>query len=270
LSEALPDWAPPGMGATTPSTARMYDYFLGGVHNFAIDRELARKVLEVVPDVTEIVQANRGFLHRAVRHLVAAGVRQFIDIGSGMPTEGNVHETALREDPTCRVLYVDHDPDAVEQCRRLLTGIANVGVLQADLRRPREILESGELATLIDLTQPVAVLMVAVLHFIREEEHPEDLVHQFYAALAPGSHLVISELTSDSRQAEWDQAVKLYDAASDPLVRRSRGQVQKIFGNWSLIEPGLVWVPEWRPDWPDAVGLDPSENAIVAAVAVKK
>jgi SAM-dependent methyltransferase len=269
LSEPLPDWAPEGIDLTTPSAARLYDYYLGGAHNFGVDRELAQKVLAVVPDLPIIAQANRAFLHRAVRYLIDQGVRQFIDIGSGIPTEGNAHETAQRYAPDSTILYVDHDPVAVVHSEHLLKDTPNAQVLQADLRRPQDILASAELSDLIDLSQPVGLLMVAVLHFVTEDERPEKLIGQFHDALVPGSYLAISQVASDSRPAEGQAVSQLYESAADPLVRRSLPRIRELFDGWDLVDPGLVRVPEWRPDWPDDVGPETSSNPIIAAVGRK-
>ena len=269
MVEPLPDWAPAGLDLTIPSAARMYDYFLGGAHNFGVDRELARKVLQAIPSASLAVQANRAFLHRAVRYLTAQGIRQFIDIGSGIPTEGNVHETAQHEAADARVLYVDHDPVAVVHSELILSGNPNATVIQADLRRPDDILGSAELGKLIDLSQPVAVLMVAVLHFVSAEEHPVTLIDRFRDRVAPGSYLAISHLTADGRQASAQTAAGLYQSASDPMFLRNRDQVQELFTGWDLVEPGLVWVSQWRPEWPDDVGADPAASYVYAGLAQK-
>ena len=267
--ESLPDWAPRDVDLTVASPARMYDYFLGGAHNFGVDRELAHKVLEISPGTPMVAQANRAFLHRAVRFLVAQGVRQFIDIGSGIPTVGNVHETAQAEDARSRVLYVDHDPVAVAHSELILDGDRTARVLQADLRQPEQILNAPQLDELIDLSEPVVVLMVAVLHFVSEADHPIELIDQFRDAVVPGSYLVISHVTDEGRVSQGQRVKDLYRSAADPITLRSRSRIQELFTGWDLVEPGVVWVPEWRPNWPDEVGPDPSSSTILGAVARK-
>jgi SAM-dependent methyltransferase len=267
--EPLPDWAPENADVTKASAARMYDYYLGGAHNFAVDRELARMALALVPDGQLIAQANRAFLHRAVQYLLAQGVRQFIDIGSGIPTAGNVHEIAQREAPESRVLYVDHDPVAVAHSELILHGNRGARVLHADLRRPEEIIDAPMLAELLDLSQPVGVLMVAVLHFVSESDRPDDAIKQFRDLVSPGSYLAISQGTGESRTAETKQAAELYRSTDTPVTFRSREQVRELFQGWELVEPGVVWVSEWRPDWPDDVGSDPAFTSLAAAVGRK-
>jgi S-adenosyl methyltransferase len=269
MVESVPDWTPEGVDLTTPSAARMYDYYLGGAHNFGVDREAARKVLALYPDGQLIIQANRAFLHRAVRYLIAQGVRQFIDIGSGIPTVGNVHETAQREAPESRVLYVDHDSVAVAHSELILQDHPRARVLQADLRRPKDILNSPELRDLIDLSQPVGVLMVAVLHFITENENPEEAITSFREAIVPGSYLVVSHATSGDREDKAKEVAEVYEKTADPLTHRSHERVSELFQGWELVEPGVVWLPEWRPDWADEVGPNPASSSFIAAVGRK-
>jgi hypothetical protein len=249
-----PDWVPPTIDIEQPSAARMYDYFLGGSHNFAIDRELANRVLEIGPNAPMVAQLNRAFLRRAVRYLVDHGVRQFIDLGSGIPTAGNVHEIAQAIEPATRVVYVDLDPVAVAHCRYLLAGNPTVAALQDDLRRPDRIMDSPEVGKLIDPTEPAALMMVSVLHFIQDEEDPAGIVERFRQRLAPGSYLVISHATQESRPSEAANATKLYARTGTPLRLRTRAEVARLFGGFDLVEPGLVWLPEWHPDAPDEVG----------------
>jgi hypothetical protein len=269
VNEPLPDWSLTEIDLTKPSAARIYDYCLGGAHNYGADRELARKILQQVPDGPLIAQANRAFLHRAVRYLVRQGIRQFIDIGSGIPTEGAVHETAQREAPDARVLYVDRDPLASGRTQLIIGSDPHVRVLRADLRRPADILGSRQCRELIDLDRPVAVLMVAVLHFVAEDDAPAALVEQFRDAIAPGSYLVISHSSSDARPEEGQRVSALYRGADDQLVPRSRARIGELLTGWDLVEPGLVWLSEWHPDWPDQVGDDPSATAFAAAVGRK-
>ena len=268
--EPLPDWAPADVDLTTASAARMYDYYLGGAHNFGIDREMAAKALAVYPDGRLIAQANRAFLHRAVRYLVGAGVRQFIDLGAGIPTAGSVHETAAAEGVEgVRVLYVDHDPVAVAHSELILGDRPDVRVLRGDLRHPEPILDSPELAQVIDLSRPVGVLMLAVMHFIPEDEQPGELIARFRERVAGGSYLVMSHAASDTRQNEAGKVIALYRSSADPLTYRSRQQVRDLFTGWDLVEPGVVWGPQWHPDWPDEVGAEPSRMGFAAAVGRK-
>lgn len=269
VPEQVPDWAPEGVDLTRASAARMYDYYLGGAHNFAVDRELAGQALALIPDGQLIAQANRAFLHRAVRYLLSQGVRQFIDIGAGIPTAGNVHEVAQKEDPEARILYVDHDPVAVAHSELILRDNPLARVLKADLRRPNEILQAPVLTELLDLSQPVGVLMVAVLHFVSDADRPQDTIARFRDLVCPGSYLVISQGTSEGRQAELAKVQEVYRATSTPLTYRTRDEVRALFDGWDLVEPGVVWVPQWRPDWPDDVGADPSSSQAAAAVGLK-
>jgi len=269
MTDPLPDWAPRDIDLSKPSPARMYDYYLGGAHNFAVDRELAAKALELVPDGPLLMQANRAFLHRAVRYLIDQGIRQFIDIGSGIPTKGNVHETVQAAVPSGegRVLYVDHDPVAVAHSDLILgDDHPNVKVLQADLRRPHDILNSAQRRELIDLDQPVAVLMVAVLHFIPESDRPEELIAHFRDAVVPGSYLVVSHGTAENQPATAARLAQVYQSATDQPTYRSRSRVRELFEGWELVDPGVVWVPQWRPDWPDDAEGGPTVMRWAAAV----
>jgi hypothetical protein len=272
MTDSMPHWAQ-GIDLSRPSAARMYDYYLGGAHNFGIDREVARKALELVPDGPLLMQANRAFLHRAVRHLVDQGIDQFIDIGSGIPTRGNVHETVEQALPggTGRVLYVDRDPVAIAHSELILgDSQPQVKVLQADLRNPQHILQSTQRRGLIDLSRPVGILMVAVLHFIPESDRPEHLIRQFHDAVVPGSWLVMSHGTAERQPERAAQIAKLYESATDQPTYRSRSRVRELFDGWDVVEPGVVWVQDWRPDWPDdAELLQATTNPWAAAVGRK-
>jgi S-adenosyl methyltransferase len=263
--ESSPEWVPETVDLTRPSAARMYDYYLGGAHNFGVDRELANKILALFPDGPLIAQANRAFLHRAVRFMLDEGVHQFLDIGSGIPTEGNVHEIAQQATPDARVLYVDNDPVAVAHGELLLRGNTQAGVLQADIRRPQEILDAPALGEVLDLTRPVGVLMIAVLHFVAPEDKPEVLIGRLRELLPPGSFLAISHGTGMGRTANFAAAKELYKTAA-PITFRSHDDVRALFDGWDLVEPGVVWLPEWRPSWPDEVGDDPASTMLAAAV----
>lgn len=260
--------APSELDFTRPNVARMYDYYLGGKDNFAVDREAAEKAIAAAPVAAEMAVENRAFLGRAVRSLAESGIRQFIDIGTGLPTMGNVHEVAHQVAPEARVVYVDYDPVVVAHARALLMEHDRTTIIQADMREPEVILEHRDLRRLIDLGEPVAVLMVAVLHFVTEEEDPSRIVTRFRDAMAPGSHLVISH-ASDIRP----EAMRLVEAyrnarATAPVVLRKRAQIESLFDGFELVEPGLVRLPEWRPDTPGNV-RNPERIWILAGVGRK-
>lgn len=242
------EWIPPEVDNQRPSVARVYDFLLGGDHNFASDRDLATGLLRVEPQARELAQANRAFLRRAVRTIAASGVDQFIDIGSGIPTQGNVHEVAQGVNPEARVVYVDNDDVAVAHSRTILAGNDRAAVVQADMRRPREILADDGVTGLIDFTRPVAFLLVAALHLVKPEEDPASIVAALREAGAPGSHLVVSHLTYEAEPGKTAAIGKLYDRATSPAVARSHAEILRFFDGWDLLDPGLVYVPVWRPD----------------------
>ncbi|WP_430499385.1 SAM-dependent methyltransferase [Micromonospora trifolii] len=234
---------------TRPNVARMYDYFLGGSHNFPADRAAADRVLEIFPETGVAAQTNRHFLRRAVRYAAEQGVRQFLDIGAGLPTQDAVHEVVRAVAPDARVVYVDYDEVAVGHARQLLTGVPGTAVVQGDLRRPDELLAHPDVRATLDLDQPVAVLLLAVLHFVPDHDDPWAAIARLRAATAPGSHLVLSHLTLDGippELAERGQAV--YRNSSAPLVPRTRAETARFFAGYDLVEPGLVATTRWRPD----------------------
>ncbi|MEU9376219.1 SAM-dependent methyltransferase [Streptomyces sp. NPDC048255] len=250
-----PAWAPPGIDISVPSVSRIYDYYLGGSHNFEVDRQAARRAMEFMPGLPKIMQANRAFMRRAVRHAVAEGVTQFLDIGSGIPTFGNVHEIARAASPEARVVYVDHDPVAVAHSQAVLGGDERTGVVAADLRKPQDILNSPEVRQLLDLGRPVALLLVAVLHFLEDADEPYAAVAQLRDELAPGSLLILTHASYEGiplTEAEVGGTVGVYRDIRNPLVMRSRQQVSRFFDGFELLEPGLVAMPNWRPDAPEA------------------
>jgi SAM-dependent methyltransferase len=252
-----------------PSAARIYDYLLGGSHNFAADRDVAHKAIAAMPDVPVQAQANRAFLRRAVQYLSAAGIDQFLDIGSGIPTLGNVHEVAQRANAGARVGYVDLDPVAVAHGRALLTGDDRTAVIQEDIRRPDRILGHPELRAVLDLDRPVAVLLMAILHVIPDADDPVGLVARLRDALVPGSYLAIAHGTDESRPAEAEELRRLSEKTATPLTLRTRAGVTRLFAGWDLVEPGLVWAPEWHPDSPDDVGAHPELSSNLVGVGRK-
>ena len=240
---------PDGIDVTVPSVARMYDYLLGGKDNFAADREAAAKLLAIVPDAQKVARNNRDFMVRAVRFLAEAGVSQFIDLGTGIPTSPNVHEIARKIVPGARVVYVDHDPVVLAHSRALLATDDGVIAVKADFRESAEVLADPGVTRLIDFSRPVAVLILSVLHFIGDDENPGGIVSGFADRLTPGGYLVISAITSENLdQGIADGASDLYRAARTPAVARSRAQIQEFFTGFELEEPGLVKTVDWRPD----------------------
>jgi O-methyltransferase involved in polyketide biosynthesis len=246
---------PEGVDPTVPSVARIYDYLIGGKDNYAADRTAAQRFIDLVPEVPKIARANRDFLVRGVRFLAEAGVRQFIDLGAGIPTSPNVHEVARQAQPDARVVYVDHDPVVLAHGRALLATDDGVAVIRADLREPDQVLSDPAVIKLIDFSQPVAVLLLSVLHFIAEEEEPARIVAGYRDHLSPGGYLVLTTGSSEGGQnPETDRRLReLYRSAGTPLVGRSARQVMEYFAGCELEEPGLVPLAEWRPDnWAQA------------------
>jgi O-methyltransferase involved in polyketide biosynthesis len=229
------------------NVARMYDYYLGGYHNFAVDREAAEKILAIFPDTPAAARTNRRFLQRAVRYLAQeAGIRQFLDIGAGLPTQGNVHEHV---DGGGRVVYVDNDPVAVAQARTLVDGDERVSVALADLRDPESLLADPRVRDHLDFDRPIAVLLVSILHFVPDAAEPARLIARLRDATAPGSHLAVSHLTLDGvAAAPVQQGQQVYRRANAPIVPRTRADILCLFEGYDLVEPGLVWLGDWRPD----------------------
>lgn len=231
--------------------ARVYDYLLGGKDNFAADREAAEKLIELSPGTREGVRAHRAFLGRAVRYLAEAGVAQFLDIGTGIPTQGNTHEIAQQVNPEARVVYVDNDPIVLVHGRALLTGspAGRTTVIEADLRQPDVILSHPETRAVIDFTRPVAIVLAGVLHFITDQEDPHAAVEHYKNAVPAGSHLLLSHITLDfAPQVRKEDFTKPYDKSSAPMVPRTHAEVTRFFDGWNVVDPGVVEVVDWRPD----------------------
>ncbi|MCF4136002.1 SAM-dependent methyltransferase [Streptomyces sp. Tue 6430] len=246
-----PAWAPRSIDISVPSVSRIYDYYLGGSHNFEVDREAARRAMEFMPGLPKIMQANRAFMRRAVRYAADSGITQFLDVGSGIPTFGNVHEVAQAARPGARVVYVDHDPVAVAHSQVVLGENPDAGVVAADLLKPREILTSPQVEQLIDLERPVALLLVAILHFVEDTDDPYAAVAELSAALAPGSLLVLTHASYEGiplPQGRAEGAVDVYKDIRNPLVMRSRDEIARFFEGYDMVEPGLVPMPNWRPE----------------------
>jgi S-adenosyl methyltransferase len=234
---------------TEPNVARVYDVLLGK-DNFAADRKAAAKLLEAVPGAAVAARENRAFLGRAVRFLAEeAGICQFLDIGPGLPTAGGVHEIAQARDPRqVRVVYADYDPVVVRHAEAILGGSLTTAVVRADVREPWDLLARPTVRSLINLAQPVAILLVAILHYVEDREDPWAVVNCYKDMMAPGSFLVISHVTADHLSGDAArQAQAVYAGASAPGVARTREQIAAFFGGLELVAPGLVNVGEWRP-----------------------
>jgi len=241
---------PNGVDITRPNVARIYDYLLGGKDNFAADREAAKRLIEAVPDAAGIARDNRSFLGRAVRYLVIrGGIRQFLDLGCGLPTQANVHELAQGVAPEARVVYVDNDPLVASHGRALLAAAGQVGVVLGDMRDPGAILRDPDVLGLLDLDQPLAVLCTGTLHFIADEAEPHAIIAAYRDRMARGSYLAITHGTrEEDPEGQADRATSVYNQASSQLHIRSLPEVLRFFDGFELIDPGLAWITEWRPE----------------------
>jgi SAM-dependent methyltransferase len=248
-------WAPGVNGPDQPSTARVRDYWLGGSHHTEADRVLAEQILVCAPHLPYGIRIQRAFLRRVVRHLVTSGVRQFLDLGSGAPTVGNVHEVAQALAPECRVVYVDVDPVVVTEGRAVLADHdGNVGYLHADLRRPGDVLDAAR--ELLCLDEPMAVLMVDVLHFVPDADDPGGVIGEYLGSLCPGSYLAISHMSADTGVlAAMTMFSRMYGAPLPELTFRDPDRVAEFCVGRQLVAPGIVPVPLWRPD-----GADPDSD----------
>lgn len=265
-----PSWAPEGVDMEVPSPARMYDALLGGSHNFEVDRKAAAGASRLVPDLPKVALSNRAFLRRSVRFLADMGIRQFLDIGSGIPTVGNAHEVAQRAAPESRVLYVDIDPVAVAHAEAILAGNERASAIEGDLRSPSELLGDPRVRSAIDLCQPVGLLLVAVLHLLRDADRPHEVVATLRDELPVGSYIVISHLSSASRP---EDAAQLGDQARNqsgvPIIFRPRDEITTFFNGLTLIDPGVVELPLWRPESEADIDEEPGRSLGLAGVGRK-
>ncbi|MFW6695075.1 SAM-dependent methyltransferase [Streptomyces sp. MAR4 CNX-425] len=237
-----------------PHPARIYDYLLGGKDHYEADRAAAEETIRRAPQVRESARANRAWMRRAARYLVGRGVRQFLDIGTGIPTSPNLHEVAQRISPDCRVVYADNDPVVLAHARALLRGSreGRTAYIEADVRRPDEILRAPELWRTLDRDRPVALMLSAILHFVRDEEDPAGLVATLRDALPPGSYLALSHTTNDIQPERAADAAAVYGErrAAALMVPRPRHRVESFFAGFDVVDPGVVQLPHWHPDGP--------------------
>jgi len=243
-----------GIDTSVPNVARIYDYMLGGKDNFAADREAAQQLLAAVPDIAGMVRDNRSFIGRVVRFLAGeAGIRQFLDLGAGLPTQSCVHEMAQAVAPDACVVYVDNDPVVCTHGQALLGSAGRIAVVLGDLRQPAEILRHPQVLDMLDFSRPVGLLCASTLHFVPDEEKPHQIVAEYRDHLAPGSYLAITHGTlGDTPEEDPTDNVgtvtRVYENASAHLHVRSLPEIERFFDGFELVEPGVVWMTEWRPD----------------------
>lgn len=258
---------PEDIDIRTANVARMYDYFLGGGHNLEVDRVAARQAIEIMPQIVPTARANRAFLQRAVRTCLDLGVRQFLDLGSGIPTVGPVHEIVHQVDPSGRVAYVEIDPVAVAHTELILADVVGASATRADMTDPAEVLSAPGVVELLDFDRPIAVIAAAVIHFVPDDRDPRRILRTYRDATAAGSMLVFSHgAMDDNEPARMDSIRDHYRSTSHPLQRRTHGQIAALLDDWRLLDPGLVDATAWRPDAP--VAPAPDKVTMLAAVAV--
>lgn len=252
---------------SAPSVARMYDFMLGGGHNFAVDRELGLQIERAMPGLRQAAWVNRAFLGRAVRFMVAQGIRQFLDIGSGIPTVGNVHEIAQQVDPRCRVVYVDRDPIAVAHSELMLIDNDRAAVVQADMREPDDIFSRPEVRRLLNSEEPIGLLMLLMLHWVPDEHDQLGLLARYRERLASGSYLAVTHVTSDEQNAQLTDATEAIERSKSPdqVNLRTHAQILPMFGDLELVEPGLVGCAMWRPSETGDLADVPDMNSLVYA-----
>ena len=259
-------WVPSDVDVSKPNPARVYDYLLGGANNFNVDRALAKRLIEIVPDAAFVVIENRSFLRRAVRFLAEEGIDQFLDLGSGIPTVGNTHQVVQAINPDCRVVYVDNEAVAVAHSEMMLADNPTADIVRADVRQPSVVLNDPKTKALLDFSRPVAILMFAVVHFMPRDNDPAKMIEAYRNATVPGSYLALSHGTSDGRP-ELDELAEEYSSrATADAVMRTRAEVETFFDGYELVEPGLVFSAEWRAE---VDVCDPWRSAVYAGVGKK-
>lgn len=246
--DAQVDLSSLGIDTSKPSVARMYDYYLDGKDNFQVDRDAVDRVAQAMPEIRRLARENRAFLRRAVRYMTRQGIRQFIDIGSGLPTARNTHEIAQGIAPDTRVVYVDNDPVVLVHGRALLARDDNTTVATADMRDPASVLGHPNTTKLIDFSEPVGVLLIAMVHFLTEDERPY-VMGALHDALPSGSHVTFTHVTRDGQPAAAvEQIESVYAKTPTPIYFRERAEVARFFDGYDLVDPGLVTIDAWRPD----------------------
>jgi hypothetical protein len=262
-------WVPPRIDMTVPHPDRMQDYWLGGGHNFAADRELAEKIMRVLPGIEDVARLKHSFLRRAALFMVEAGIRQFLRFGSGIPSVGRLHEVIQRAAPGSRIVNVDADPVAVAHSELMLEHVEGIAVLQADMRDVPGILAAEPTQRLLDLTRPVG-LIAPMLHFIPDAWEPETIIAGFRDKLPRGSYLAIAHVTQDAEPPGLAEAVAATRTTPYPLYPRNCAEILRLCAGFELVEPGLVGFAMWRPDGPDDHSTKPGINALMYACVGRK
>ena len=261
--------APPGIDPTKPSIARAYNVVLGGKDNFAVDRQVVGEMLKIVPELPQVATYNRQILIRGVRYLAAeAGIRQFLDLGSGLPTAENTHQAAQQVVPDAHVVYVDNDPLVLAHGRAMLAENDKTAVVTADLRDPAAILTHPEVNRLIDFSQPVGVMLVGILHHLHDDEDPQGIAKAYMDAVPSGSYLFMTAFCrSFPEAAELEQT---YLSVLGTGRFRTKEQLQSFFGDLEMVEPGLVYLPEWRPQEPVPDEMTVAEKLMAGGIGRKR
>ncbi|MGP4019812.1 SAM-dependent methyltransferase [Saccharopolyspora sp. 5N708] len=263
-------WVPDNVDEEIPSAARLYDYLLGGAHNFAADRALAEKFLAALPSARDVARLNRSFLRRAVVFMAQQGIRQFLDIGSGIPTVGNVHQIAQDADPQARVVYVDYEPVAVAHSELLLRDNDNATVIQANMLEPDAILQDPETRRLLDFDEPIGLIMAGVFHFVPHEADAPAIIAHYRDALVPGSYLVLSHFTADISPDEMAGVIAVMRHSADPIHTRTHAEITELFTGFELVPPGVVGTALWRPERPEQAADEPGGSQIYAGAGRKR
>jgi SAM-dependent methyltransferase len=262
-------WVTPEVDTERPSIARLYDYLLGGTHNLEPDRQLGRQAMRAAPGLVLLIRESRKFLRRSVRYSLEQGIDQFLDLGSGIPTRGSVHETVAPLNPAARIVYVDRDPVAVAHGNELLAGNPNAASVQANLLDPDEVLNTETVGSLLDFSRPVAVLALCVLQFFSDSEVLPAL-ERYRERLAPGSLLIISTATDEGDDGSSDRVGTLYAQEFGDFALRSHDQMRALFGDFEMVEPGVTFPTQWHPDKPSDVGAHPERYTYLVGVGRKR
>ncbi|MEU0938503.1 MULTISPECIES: SAM-dependent methyltransferase [unclassified Embleya] len=262
--------AGPVIDVAVPSVARVYDYLLGGKDNFASDREVGDRLYAIAPDTRRTAPIHREFLARGVRYLAGIGITQFVDLGSGLPTADNTHQVAHAVDPRCSVVYVDHDPIVLAHGRAILADHPRTAIVQADFRSPEDILSAPGFELLIDLTRPVAWLMLSVVHHLGDEEHPDELVDQYKSLMAPGSHLFLSHFLRRPGDERIDRLEAVMQESLGSGRFRTQDEIEHYFHGMEMVDPGVVSTALWRPSAPIAPRDLETSHILISGGMAKK